>query len=125
MYLVQEGRYDPDKGALSTFLWNSVPLDIRHRYKRMHGERRLTRDGKREYIKVEICDTAICENTEASWDGNLQTLDPKSSTVSKWTSLRLAGYKPKELCKLGFSYKEQEKAAEEFRNEQQRQRGEG
>jgi len=118
MKLLKAGRFDPTKASLNTFLWHALPMDVRHRYRRMHGERYITNEeGKRKYKQVEFVDNTHSELLESGYDGRLVTIEVKAS--SDWLQARISGYTPRQLQKRGMSYQDQKTAAEEFRNEQQ------
>lgn len=119
--LLERGRYKPEKAKLNTFLWHALRLDVRHRYRRCNGERYINdENGVRKYRRVEIVDDTIVENAQQPYDGELKTIEPKNN--NSWLSARLAGFTPRELQRRGMSYKEQKKAAEELRSEQQSKR---
>ena len=125
MNLIQRGRYKPEKGALSTFLWHALPMDVRHRYRNANGERYLTdTDGKRRYRKTEFVDDTITQ--QAQTECPMQMLEPKlnsnSSVDQFWLEARVSGMGSKELRRRGMSYKEQRKEAEKLNDEQQSKR---
>ena len=118
MKLLQAGRYKPDKGALSTFLCNSIPMDVRHRYRRTFGERYITSDDGttgcgRKYQRVEIVDSTYAEHA-AVFDGNITVLEVSDNEKSEWCKARVAGFKASELRRRGMSYKEQRVEAEKL-----------
>ena len=99
-------------------------MDVRHKYRRQQGERRLTnKEGKREFVKIILPHHNPDEIAESTMDGTLTVINTKGTQA--WLDARLAGHKPSELRKRGMSYEEQKAAAEEFRSEQQEQRGKG
>ena len=114
--LLDAGRYDPERAALSTFLWHALPRDVRHRYRRANGERYVTdEDGKRRYRRVEVTGTEHAEQAESKWDGMVHTVGPDLSHGDEWITLRLAGYTASELRARGISYSEQRAGAERLR----------
>jgi len=127
MYLLQRGRYKPEKGALSTFLWHALPMDVRHKYRNANGERYLTDiDGKRRYRKTEF----VTDNMQQIKDDTIarcpmQMLEPKPTTTNvdhQWLEARLSGMGALELRRRGMGYREQRKQAETLYDEQQSQR---
>lgn len=120
--LLDKGRYDSSRAALSTFLWHALPLDVRHRYRRANGQRYVTdSDGKRRYKRVEIIGNPNAELIESSdaadeWDGVVKSFDMQSED-SHWLSARLRGYTASELRARGMSYAEQRQSAERFREQ--------
>jgi len=128
MKLIEAGRYKPEKGALSTFLWHALPLDVRHRYRLSHGQRYLTdTDGKRRYrtteqseSKLSAADKVEFNTQESDWDGRLCVIE----VSSKWVNARSAGFTASDLRRRGMSYAEQRQEAQELRNEQQIKRSE-
>ena len=119
LYLLRAGRYKPELGALSTFLWHALPMDVRHRYRNATGERYLTdKDGKRKYRQTEFVDDTIIQ--QARTECPMQMLEPKPTTTSvdqHWLDARLAGMGALELRRRGMSYKEQRKQAETLNDE--------
>ena len=129
MHLLQAGRYKPSKGALSTFLWHALPMDVRHRYRNAHGERYLTdTDGKRRYRQTEfVSDNVqkIMDDSIARTDAPMQMLEPKPTTTNvnqQWLKARIAGMGAVDLRRRGMNYQEQRKQAETLYDEQQSQR---
>ena len=124
VHLIKAGRYKPELAALSTFLWRALPMDVRHKYRRHEGERRLTnKEGKRVFTKIIHPHIDLEGFAESDMDGTLTIIN--TDTTSEWLDARLSGYRPSDLRKRGMSYEKQKEAAEEFRNEQQKQRGKG
>jgi hypothetical protein len=117
MKLLTNDKYDKDKGALSTFLWNALPRDVRHRYRRMNGERYVTskEDGVRRYRQVEVVDNTPSENAVVN-DPCITILDVSNNARSQWFLARSSGYTASELRRRGMSYKEQRREAEELRD---------
>lgn len=124
MKILDAGRYKPERSSIKTFLWHALPLDVRHRYRRMHGERYLTdEDGVRRYQKVEYTgDTLVNKRLDSQHDGRLLTLDPTENSV--WSEARILGFTPKEIARRGITYKEQRALSKEFVDEQQSKRSE-
>ena len=124
MRLIQSGRYKPQKGALSTFLWHALPMDVRHRYRNANGERYLTDvDGKRRYRQTEFVDDMIVEKAQTQCP--MQMLEPKPTTTNvnqDWLAARLSGFGALELRRRGMSYQEQRRQAEILYDEQQSKR---
>lgn len=126
VHYIKSGRYKPELASLSTFLWKALPLDIKHRYRKQQGERRLTnKDGKKRYTKIV---TLFPENFDVE---DKRTVDEEpeltiiGTTTSEWLNARLAGYTATDLRRRGMNYDKQAEAAKEFRDEQQRQREKG
>jgi len=119
MHLLQRDRYKPEKGALSTFLWHALPMDVRHKYRNANGERYLTDvDGKRRYRKTEFVDDTIA--SQAQTECPMQMLEPKPTTTNvnqQWLAARLSGFGAIELRRRGMSYQEQRANAERLRDE--------
>ena len=112
--LLNKGRYKKEKAALSTFLWHALPLDIRHRYRRAHGQRYITdTDGKRRYKQVEFVGTHDADTIESNkrWNGSIRSID-LDDRDAHWLSARAAGFKASELRRRGMTYNEQRAAAE-------------
>ena len=124
MHLLKAGRYKPSKGALSTFLWHALPMDVRHKYRNANGERYLTdTDGKRKYRKTEVVDDTIIQQAQSECP--MQFVEPKSTTTKvdpHWLQARLSGMGALELRRRGMGYKEQRKQAEILYDEQQGKR---
>ena len=115
--LLQKGRYDPERAALSTFLWHALPMDVRHRYRRANGQRYVTdTDGKRRYKRVEIIGNPNADLIESDkpWDGNLSSVDLCSRDL-QWVQARMRGYTASELRARVINYAEQRQSAERFK----------
>ena len=119
MHLLQADRYKPEKGALSTFLWHALSMDVRHRYRNANGERYLTdKDGKRRYRKTEIVSDLVVRHEQI--ERSMIILEPKlsTSTVNQdWLEARIAGMGASELRRRGMSYKEQRQEADKLNEE--------
>tara|TARA_R100001244_G_scaffold73789_1_gene59177 strand:+ start:431 stop:940 length:510 start_codon:yes stop_codon:yes gene_type:complete len=124
MNLIQRGRYKPERGALSTFLWHALPMDVRHKYRNANGERYLTdTDGKRRYRQTMFVDDTIA--SQAQTECPMQMLEPKPTTTNvdeHWLQARLSGMGALELRRRGMNYQEQRKQAEKLYDEQQSKR---
>jgi len=124
VYLLKAGRYKPELGALSTFLWHALPMDVRHRYRNANGERYLTdTDGKRRYRQTMFVDDTIA--SQAQTECPMQFVEPKpmpSGVDQHWLQARLSGMGKLELRRRGMNYEEQRKQAELLYDEQQSKR---
>jgi len=114
IYLLKAGRYKKEKGALSTFLWHALPMDVRHRYRNANGERYLTdKDGKRKYRQTEFVDDTIIQQVQIECPLKFIEAKPTSTGVDQhWLKARLAGMGALELRRRGMNYQEQRKQAE-------------
>lgn len=124
--VMKAGRYDKEKASVNTFLWYVLPLDVRHRYRRLNGERYLTNEnGFRKYRRVEIVnDKLVKKKLEqvSNYEGGLITIETETNSNSDWAKARMYGFTKREIAMRGVTYKEQRQFERDFIDEQQSKR---